>query len=132
MGEREGRLAWHEDQLATFLEVNFGGTLDQIAGSAVRDSAERSAARRADHHAIGEERPAGHGGEEILVVVIAQSACTIVRRTLACAAGLYCGVADPQAAFVEPIEIDVKLKLLAHHVPARRADRQVHIASGGA
>ena len=66
VGERQRCFARHEDQLAAFFQVDFGGALDEVAGGAGGDGAERGAAAGADDHAAGEERAAGHGGHEIV------------------------------------------------------------------
>ena len=121
VGERQRRFARHEDQLAALLQMHFGGPLDEVAGRAGGDGAERRAAARADHHAAGEERAAGHRGHEVLVVEVVQS--LVPRASAALGSKLF---------EVEVVEVDVEAELLADHVAAGGADREMHVAAGGA
>ena len=49
-------------------EVDVGGAVDEVLRQAVGDGRRGAHAARADHHAAGQERPAGDAGLEVAVV----------------------------------------------------------------
>ena len=130
VGERQRRFARHEDQLAAFLQMHFGGPLDEVAGRAGGHGAERRAAAGANHHAGGEERAAGHRGHEILVVEVVEFAALL--------GGWELGAGTPILSLSRKrlsskwSRSMFEFQFLANDVAAGGADREMHVAAGGA
>ena len=60
---------WARDPQVIY-DVNVGGTLDEVAGEAVRDSGERAHAAGHDDHAGGGVAAAGDGGSDVVFGVL--------------------------------------------------------------
>ena len=66
----ERSFAQAQDEGAALLEADVGGTLDEVAGEAVRDSGERAHAAGHDDHAGGGVAAAGDGGSDVVFGVL--------------------------------------------------------------
>ena len=68
----EGSLADAEDEWATFLETDVGGSLDEVRGETVSDGGERSHGARKNDHAVGGITAAGDVRADVVVGEVLQ------------------------------------------------------------
>ena len=80
VNERVGRFAEREDERSALLQADVGGALEEIAGNAVGDRAERSGAARNDGHPRDRIGPGRDRGADVLVRVEDDSTRGVARQ----------------------------------------------------